>query len=185
LNDLPNALPQGGKQVIYADDASVLLTARNDEELKTKISCTLDYMRGWFSANGLALNMEKTNIMKFTSSYHQNEPFQIIYQKKIIIRINNTKFLGLELDKNISWKNHVQKSLPKLSSACYLVPRMYPCYKSSTLKMIYFAFFYAVVEYVIIFWEDSIESKRILQQQKRIIRIMMGSTSSISCRTLF
>jgi hypothetical protein len=26
-----------------------------------------------------------------------------------IIGINNTKFLGLELDKNISWKNHVQK----------------------------------------------------------------------------
>ena len=42
----------------------------------------LDYMTGWFSANGLVLNMEKTNIMKFTSSYHQDEAFQIIYQKK-------------------------------------------------------------------------------------------------------
>jgi len=70
LNDLPYALPQGGKKVIYADDTSVLLTAKNDEELKTKINCTLDYMIGWFSANGLALNMEKANIMKFTSSYH-------------------------------------------------------------------------------------------------------------------
>jgi hypothetical protein len=34
----------------------------------------------------------------------------------MIIGINNTKFLGLELDKNVSWKNHVQKILPKLSS---------------------------------------------------------------------
>jgi len=67
----------------------------------------LDYMTGWFSANGLALNMEKTNIMKFTSSYHQNEAFQIIYQKEIITGTNNTKFLGLELHKNISWKNQV------------------------------------------------------------------------------
>jgi hypothetical protein len=63
--------------------------------------------------------------MKFTSSYHQNEAFQIIYQKKTITGTNNT-FLGLELDKNISWKNHVQKIIPKLSSACYLVRRMYP-----------------------------------------------------------
>ena len=31
----------------------------------------------------------------------------------------------------------------------------------------------------------SVESKRIFQQQKRIIRIMTGSTSRISCRTLF
>jgi len=68
--------------------------------------------------------MEKTNIMKFTSCYHQNEAFQFIYQKKIITGTNNTKFLGLEPDKKISWKNNVQKIIPKLSSACYLVRRM-------------------------------------------------------------
>ena len=105
LNDLPNGLHQRAKPVIYADDTSVLLTAKNAEELKNKINCTLeelknkinctlDYMTGWFSAT---LNMEKTNKMKFTSSYHQNETFQIMYQKKIITGSNNTKFLGLEL----------------------------------------------------------------------------------------
>jgi hypothetical protein len=98
----------------------------------------LDYMTGWFSANGLTLNIEKTNIMKFTSSYHLPN---YIHQKKIIAGTNNTKFLGLKLDKNISWKNHVQKTIPKLSSACYLVRRMYPCCNSNTLKMIYFAYF--------------------------------------------
>jgi hypothetical protein len=106
----------------------------------------------------ISLNMQKTNIMKFTSSYHQNEAFQIIYQKKIIIGINNIKFLGLNLDKNICWKNRVQKILPKLSSACYLVRRMYPCCKSNTLKMIYFTYFHAFMEYGIIFWGDSVES---------------------------
>jgi len=66
LSDLPSGLHQGAKPVIYADDTSVLLTAKNDEELKTTISCVLDYMIGWFSANVLTLNMEKTNIMKYT-----------------------------------------------------------------------------------------------------------------------
>jgi len=159
--------------------------AKNDEELETKINCVIEYMTGWFSANGLALNMEKTNIMKFTSSYHQNEAFQIIYQKKILTGTNNTKFLGLELDKNISWKNHVQKFILKLSSACYLVRRMYPCCNLNTLKIIYFAYVHSVMEYGISFWGVSVESKRIFQQQKRIIRIMTGSTSRISCRTLF
>jgi hypothetical protein len=133
LDDLSYGLHQGATPVIYADDTSVLLTAKNDEELKTKINCMLDYMTGWFSANGLALNMEKTNIMKFTSSYHQNEAFQIIYQNKKITGTKNTKFLELELDKNINWKNHVQKIIPKLSSACYLVRRMYPRCNLNTL----------------------------------------------------
>jgi hypothetical protein len=51
--------------------------------------------------------------------------------------------------------------------------------------MIYFAYFHAVMQYGIIFWGDSVESKRIFQQQKRIIRIMKGSTSRISCETFF
>ena len=70
MNDLPCGLQQGANPLIYADDTSVLLTAKNDEELKIKINCALDYMIGWISANGLALNMVKTNIMKFISSYH-------------------------------------------------------------------------------------------------------------------
>jgi len=75
--------------------------------------------------------------------------------------------------------------LPKLSSACYLARTMYPHCKSNTLKMIYFTCFHAVMECGIIFWGDSVESKRIFQKQKRIIRIMTGSSSRISCRTLF
>ena len=41
------------------------------------------------------------------------------------------------------------------------------------------------MEYGIIFWGVSVKSKRIFQQQKRIIRIMIGSTSRISRRTVF
>jgi hypothetical protein len=50
--------------------------------------------------------------------------------------------------------------------------------------MIYFVYFHAVMDYGI-FWGDSVESKRIFQKQTRIIRIMTGSTSRISCKTLF
>ena len=52
-------------------------------------------MTGWFSANGLVLNMEKTNIMKFTPNNRQNETFQILYQNRLLIGTDNTKFLGL------------------------------------------------------------------------------------------
>jgi hypothetical protein len=41
------------------------------------------------------------------------------------------------------------------------------------------------MEYGTIFWGDSVESKRIFQQQKGIIRIMTGSTSRTSCKMLF
>jgi hypothetical protein len=99
INDLPYGLQQGSKPIIHADDTSVFLTADDDAELKNKIKHTLDYMTGWFSANGLILNMEKTNIMKFSSSNHQVETFQIMHQHRLLTEVNNIKFLGLELDK--------------------------------------------------------------------------------------
>jgi ribosomal protein L36 len=80
---------------------------------------------------------------------------------------------------------HVQKILPKLCSACYLVRRMYPFFDINTLKMIYSAYFHSVMEFGIIFWGNSAESKKVLLQQKKIFWIMTGSPIRATCRTLF
>jgi effector-binding domain-containing protein len=44
---------------------------------------------------------------------------------------------------------------------------------------------FQTMEYGIIFWGDSVESKRMFQQQKKITRIMTESTSRNSRKTLF
>jgi hypothetical protein len=75
--------------------------------------------------------------------------------------------------------------LPTVSSVCYLVRVMYPYSNKTTLKMIYFAYFHAVMEYGVILWGNSAESKGVFQQQERIIRIMTGSSSRIIYKPLF
>ena len=97
LNDLPYGPHQENKTVIYADDVSVLLTASNEAELTTQISHMLDYLTEWFSVNGLILNTDKTNIMKFSPSNRQNNSFQFTHHTKLLVAANNTKFLGLNL----------------------------------------------------------------------------------------
>jgi hypothetical protein len=97
-----------------------------------------------------------------------------MHQDKLLKEISHTKFLGLELDKNINWNNHIQKILPRLSSACYVIRRMSLFCNLTTLKMIYFAYFHLIIEFGIIFWGILVESKKILIQQKRIIRAMTG-----------
>jgi hypothetical protein len=46
---------------------------------------------------------------------------------------NNIKFLGLELDEHMNWKNHIGKILPKMSSACYVIRSMYHLSSKTTL----------------------------------------------------
>ena len=123
--------------------------------------------------------------MKFTSRNRQNESFQIMHQNRLLTGTNSTKFLGLELDTNVHWKNHINKISPKLSSACYLIRRMCLSCHINTLRMVYFACFHSIMEFGVIFWGVSVESKRIFHLQKRVIRIMTGSTIRTSYKRLF
>ena len=123
--------------------------------------------------------------MKFTSRNRQNESFQIMHQNRLLTGTNSTEFLGLELDTTVNWKNHINKISPKLSNACYLIRRMCLSCHINTLKMVYFAYFHSIMEFGIIFWGVSVESKRIFLLQKRVIRIMTGSTIRTSYKRLF
>ena len=90
---------------MYADDTSLLVAAKDLEELEGKVKATLKHITDWFSINGLKLNMEKTNFIKFSANHFNNQGQQNVFINNSIEEVNNTKFLGLELDNNINWKN--------------------------------------------------------------------------------
>ena len=129
--------------------------------------------------------MDKTNIVKFTSNKRQTNNFRIIYHDKLISGVNTIKLLVLHIDKDLNWKTHIQNLLPKLSSACYLIRRMYPLFNTRTLKMIYYAYFHSVMEFGIMFWGASAESRKVFLLQKRIFRVITGSPPRATWRTLF
>jgi hypothetical protein len=61
-------------------------------------------MSKWFTLNGLSLNTDKTKVMKFNLNYLQNESFQCFHKDKLIKEVINTKYLGLEKDKQTNLK---------------------------------------------------------------------------------
>ncbi|GFG37065.1 hypothetical protein Cfor_05746 [Coptotermes formosanus] len=184
VNDLPSAIHQFATPVIYVDDTSILVTAKDLKDLQIKVSSTLNHVSNWFSSSGLTLNMEKTNIIKFYSNHFHNNLQQSAFKINTIKEVTNTKFLGLELDNNINRKRHVAKILPRLSRACYAVRAMYPISCINMLKIIYFAYFHSI-NYGIIFWGNFTKSKNVFLAQKEIIRIMTGSSPKTSCKPLF
>jgi hypothetical protein len=57
-----------------------------------------------------------------------------------------------------------------------------PLMTMDTLKLVYFAYFHSVLSYGLIFWGNSTDSNKVFYIQKKIIRIMAGVKSSLSCR---
>jgi len=70
-------------------------------------------MSKWFTVNDLSLNLHITKVMKVDLNYLQNASFQCFYKDKLIKEVIYTKFLGLEIDKHMNWKNHTMHTLPK------------------------------------------------------------------------
>ena len=99
--------------------------------------------------------------------------------------VKETKFLGLIIDKKLSWKEHINYMIPKLSSACYVITTVIPYVSHTTLKIIYYLYIHCIMNYGILFWSSSTESIKIFRLQRRIIRVMMGCKRNQSCRYLY
>jgi hypothetical protein len=54
-----------------------------------------------------------------------------------------------------------------------------------TSKFVYFAYFHSVLSYGLISWGNSTDSNKVFYIQNKIIRIMTGIKSRVSCRKLF
>ena len=80
---------------------------------------------------------------------------QINYEDKQISTSNETKFLGLSINNNLSWKTHIECIKSKLRSACYAMPSVKPCVSLNTLKMIFCPYFNSVMTYDLLFWGQS------------------------------
>jgi len=184
MNDLPHIIQQLAKPVIYADDTSILIQATNIMELQVKVSDTTHHIKEWFLVNGLTLNLDKTDIIKFSSKIRNEEHNHFCFLN-IIKETDSLKFLGLEVNKFLTWKNHIDKLLPKLSSACFVIRSMLPYCNTTTIKTIYFADFHSLLEYGIAFWGNSTESVEVFKLQKREIRLMTGNKVRTSCQPLF
>jgi len=97
----------------------------------------------------------------------------------------NVKFIGLQLDNQITWKNHIQLLLRKLGSACFVMRRLYYILNTDSLKLVYFAHFHTVIKHGKIFWGYQHNVNKVFILPKRILTIMRGWGYRSSSRVWF
>ena len=75
----------------------------------------------WFKANKLSLNLTKTKWTLFHSEKKKRliaNDLPILYIDNFeIVRESVTKFLGIFIDKNLTWKYHIERVCDKVSKS--------------------------------------------------------------------
>jgi hypothetical protein len=102
INELPMILQPNGVPVLFADDASVLISHANPIQFKNKINAVYRTLGDWFKKNLLSLNTGKTqyvNVITKNNSLIQSKIGDI---SEIITSAKQVKFLGLTITSTLT-----------------------------------------------------------------------------------
>ena len=93
-----------------------------------------------FYSKWIITKSDKTNTMHFKLNFSSYSMFQISYHEISVKQAVHTKFLGLDLDNNMIWKAGINKIIPELSRAFYVIRSVYFLNDISTFKTIMHCF---------------------------------------------
>lgn len=114
MNDI-FTLDLNGFIQLYADDSSITYVADDLNSMKLMIGEDLVKINKWFKNNLLVLNEDKTEIIFYNT--HRNELSKITdlkFENTKINRVTEHKYLGLTIDSNLTWDQHINKIMKKV-----------------------------------------------------------------------
>ena len=73
VTDIPVGIKSLSEPLLMADDASVLNSANNSEDLQVRSESVLNHRNKLFAANDLALNTDKIMVIQFNLNYFHED----------------------------------------------------------------------------------------------------------------
>ena len=123
INDLPFAL-KNSKVTMYADDTSISHSSSSLVDIEQTLNSELNDLKLWMQGNKLSLNVLKTQAMVVGSKPKIKKiTDKIVDHPKFFIggsqveNVDRAKYLGVIIDKNLNWEEHISNVRTKVSRA--------------------------------------------------------------------
>ena len=110
------------KIIKYADDTVVIGLINNDNEQEYRD--TVSYVSSWCNENHLNLNAGKTKEMIFDFRKIQNDKAPVIINNTSVKQVPSYKYLGVIIQNNLKWNEHVTAQVKKADQRMYHVRRL-------------------------------------------------------------
>lgn len=184
INDLPNITTH--KCVLYADDITInIQNNTNNIEYEKEINRTLVRIIDWLRHNNLQINISKTKMIRFQTYNTRQEALKIEYKDNVVSEVENTRFLGITIDKYCNWKAHIDNLCIKLEKFVYVLYRLRRVANMQAALSAYHGYVSSVIRYGLIIWGNSVDSIRVFRGQKKCIRSLCGLHQLDSCIPYF
>ena len=142
----------------FADDSSIFFSHRNPNYLLDTMNIELEHISDWIKANKLSLNLQKTNFMLFSNSIN-TLPGQVILENTVIEKVAQTKFLGVIVDENLSWKPHTDNVCKIISRNIGIINILKSFLPNHILLTLYSTLILPFLNYGILAWGNSMKTQ--------------------------
>ena len=155
MNDLPNVL-EFCNIALYADDTVLYFSSKLITKIESKLNSDVRHVCDWLKHNQLTLNIKKSQFMLIGSNARLSRIDSIIISVdgKLLEEAQCFPYLGLVINKNLTWEDHVDHMCNKINQKLGLLRRIQSCFPLSA--RITFLNFYVLplFDYGDIIWGD-------------------------------
>jgi hypothetical protein len=140
---------------MFADDTNIFVPGKSLDHMFRCANEDLSNTYNWLAVNKLTLNTDKTKYILFNqnTSYSTNRTCpELIIKGEKITRVENYRFLGVLVNQNLSWKNHMTGLLNKIKRNLSVIWKIRPYLNQNCLKMLYHSFIISHVKYCLTTW---------------------------------
>lgn len=179
INDIANTLNNETPR-LFADDTNLFIAAPDIGTLRTKANDAISALENWFLVNRLSLNTSKTNYIifkppKFKSLLNPAD-FQLSMYGQQLTQVSSTKYLGMHIDDDLSWKTHIDHLHSKLRKMCAIFYRIRSFLPFQAARMLYFALVHSQLVYGIENYANTFSSylDKLHKINNKILRILFN-----------
>lgn len=201
INDILNLNIHSAELISYADDTVILFQAKTWEQLFSLAEEGLSTVAQTLNNNLLTLNIKKTKAITFfktmTSSppsnlslkfhtCHTNTPTDSCSCEQIQ-RTHSIRYLGLIIDENLSYKEHIQSLSTRVRKLIYIMKKLRDRTSKDTQRMVYYAICQSIIQYGISIWGGAGKTTLIELEraQRAVIKVLLKKPFLYPTDTLF
>ena len=171
---------------LYADDTVLIMKHNNSVKLQENVNSAIKHIEKWMEANKLTINYTKSEYMIITNKRLKRK-FEIKINNICLTEADSVNYLGVLIDKNLTWKPHIAAISTKIARSSWVLARLKRYVNHKTLLTVYHSMIFPYLQYCITTWGSCSHSNLtpLVSLQKRIIRVISGADYRAHSKPLF
>ena len=181
VNDMPGIV-KSCDLALYADDTCLFTSSRDPKEIAKRANEDLSILSKWLKDNKLMVNPKKCEVM-FMGTHQRLKKMQDMIEDchfyidgDEIQKVEHCKYLGVIIDQNLSWNNHIAHIEKKIIKCIYLLRRLRPFINQDIALLFYKSVIQCNFDYCNAVWTNGSKSclDKLQKLQNRSLRIVMN-----------